>query len=288
MKRTDFLKMLSLGSLALPGVLKGSLLQPITQQLFSPSVNAQDRVLILIRLGGGNDGLNTVIPIDQYANLLLQRPQIILPQSSILQLTPATGLHPAMSGMHSLYNAGKLSVVQNVGYPNQNRSHFRSTDIWSTGMMSQSATTGWIGRYLDTEYPGYPTNYPNANNPDPFAISMGQELSPTCQGLTSNFSQAVVDPFSSFNLNQSVVLNDGTYFGSHMEFLSLLIDQTNLYGAQITNAANAGNTLSTLYDPNSDLAEQLRYVAQMISGGLQTKVYIVNHTGYDTHDAQVD
>lgn len=280
--------MLSLGSLALPGVLKGMKMQPLAKQLFTASVNAQDRVLVLIRLGGGNDGLNTVIPIDQYANLTIQRPEVLLPQSSILPLTPQTGLHPAMTGMQSLYNAGKLSVVQNVGYPNQNRSHFRSTDIWSTGMMSQSATTGWLGRYLDTEFPNYPANYPDATNPDPFAITMGQEISPTCQGLMGNFSQSVIDPFSSFNLSQSVVLNDGTYFGSHMEFLSLLIDQTNLYGTQILNAATSGNTLSTLYDLNNPLAVQLRYIAQMISGGLQTKVYIVNLNGFDTHDNQVD
>jgi hypothetical protein len=103
----------------------------------------------------------------------------------------------------------------------------------------------------------------------------------------ANFSHAINDPFSTTNLLTANVVNDGTYFGSHMEYLATLIDQTNAYGDQINTAANAGSTMSTLYDANNPIAVQLRYVAQMISGGLQTKVYILNINGFDTHDAQV-
>jgi hypothetical protein len=117
---------------------------------------------------------------------------------------------------------------------------------------------------------------------------MGSEVSATCQGLVGNFSHAVSDPFSSSVLPLTPVVNDGTYYGSQIEYISTLINQTNEYGQQINGAAVAGNSLSNLYDPQNPLAVQLKYIAQMISGGLKTKVYILNVNGFDTHDAQVD
>ncbi|MCA6364924.1 MAG: DUF1501 domain-containing protein [Bacteroidetes bacterium] len=287
MKRSDFIRLMSVGSLALPSVMKGMKVQPVMQPLFTTSVNAQDRVLVLIRLNGGNDGLNTLIPLDQYAHLAIQRPNVVLPESSLLKITDTLAFHPAMTGMEYLFDTGRVGIVQNVGYPEQNRSHFRSMDIWSTGMLDAAATTGWMGRYFDANWPGFPTAYPNADQPDPFAITMGYEVSSTCQGLMANFSHAITDPFESYNLDPAGIVNDGTYYGSHMEFLATLIDQTNAYGQQIYNSANAGNSLSNLYDPDNELAVQLRYIAQMISGGLKTKVYIVNINGFDTHDSQV-
>ncbi len=288
MKRRNFLKNMTLASLATPFALKGVNYQGIAKKLFNYSKSAEDRVLVIVRLNGGNDGLNTVIPLDQYGNLLVQRPNVIIPQSNIIQVTPEIGFHPVMTGMRNMYNDGNLTVIQNVGYPEQNRSHFRSMDIWTSGMTNISETRGWLGRYLDSVYPNYPNDYPNAANPDPFAISMGYEVSATCQGLMSNFSNAINDPFATVNLLNTGVTNDGSYFGSHMEYLSILIDQTNQYGATINAAANSGASLSTLYDVNNPLAVQLKNVAKMISGGLKTKVYILNINGFDTHDSQVD
>lgn len=263
-------------------------LQSVGKTLFDVSKSAEDRVLVIIRLNGGNDGLNTVIPRDQYANLTIQRSNVLLPENSILPLTTEVGLHPSMTGIQNMFNSGKVGVIQNVGYPEQNRSHFRSMDIWSSGLTDSSPSTGWMGRKLDADYPGYPTGYPNSTDTDPFAISMGYGVSSTCQGIMANFSHAVSNPFDVFNLTGSGVVNDGTYYGDHMEYLKTLIDQANAYGAQINAAATAGNTMSTLYDPANELATQLQYVAQMISGGLKSKVYILNINGFDTHDAQVD
>jgi uncharacterized protein (DUF1501 family) len=287
MKRRDFIKNTTLSSLAIPFVLKDLKYQAIAQQLFTPSRSAEDKVLVLIKLGGGNDGLNTLIPLDGYDNLVNQRSNIILPENSLLGITETLAFHPSMTGMRDLYQNGKLSIVQNVGYPEQNRSHFRSTDIWSTGMMDQGATTGWLGRHLDANFPNFPEDYPNDNNPDPFAISMGNQVSATCQGLMANFSHTVQDPFDTFSLTENGTVNDGTYFGDHMEYLGTIIAQTNAYGSQITAGVNAGSTLSTMYDDNNPIAVQLRYIAQMISGGLETKIYILNLDGFDTHDAQV-
>ncbi len=262
-------------------------MQAVTKKLFNYSKMAEDRVLVIIRLNGGNDGLNTVIPRDQYANLTIQRNDILIPENQVLPLTTTVGLHPQMTGMKNMFDNGKLAIIQNVGYPQQNRSHFRSMDIWTSGALNPQVTTGWLGRAMDNDYPNFPSAYPNTTYPDPFAISMGYSVSATCQGLMGNFSHAVEDPFATFSLQTSASLNDGSYYGSHMEYIATMIGQANAYGGQVNQAANAGSTLSTMYDPTNNLAKQLRYVAQMISGGLDTKVYILNINGFDTHDAQV-
>lgn len=287
MKRRSFVKNVSLASVATPFAINNINFQAISKKLFDVPKSAEDRVLVLIRLNGGNDGLNTVIPLDQYDNLVIQRQNIIIPQASILPVTTEIGFHPTMTGMKNMYDNGKLSIIQNVGYPEQNRSHFRSMDIWSTGSLDIAETRGWLGRHFDEEYPNFPDDYPNATYPDPFAISMGYEVSSTCQGLMANFSHAVNNPFDNMGVTGGNATNDGTYYGSHMEYITTLIAQTNAYGQNINDAANAGNTLSSLYDPNNEIAKQLKYVAQMISGGLKTKVYILNINGFDTHDAQV-
>jgi uncharacterized protein (DUF1501 family) len=288
MKRRNFVKTISLSSVAAPFLLKDLKFQAIGKELFrTKEKSAEDKVLIIIRLGGGNDGLNTVIPLDHYANLTLQRSNIMLPESNLLTLTDTIALHPSMTGMQALFNEGKMGIVQNVGYPDQNRSHFRSTDIWNSGLMEPSASTGWLGRDFDTHFPNFPMDYPNPTHQDPFAISMGSQISATCQGLMGNFSHTVNNPLDTFSLTETGVLNDGTYYGSQMEYLATIIEQTNAYGSQVNGAVNNGQTLSTLYDETNPLAVQLRYIAQMISGGLKTKVYILNIDGFDTHDSQV-
>ena len=288
MKRRDFVKNVALASASLPFVSNGFGMQAIGEKLFNFSTGAEDRVLVMIRLNGGNDGLNTVIPIDQFANLMLHRSEIIIPQNQLLSVTPTVGFHPVMQGMKNLFDQGKLSVVQNVGYPDQNRSHFRSMDIWTSGSTDVSETRGWLGRYFDSYNPNYPTGYPNATCPDPFAISMGSEVTATCQGIAANFSHAVSNPNNAVNLYEGTFVNDGSYYGNHVEFVATIIDQTNSFGQVIHAAAQAGSNLSTMYDPSNNLATQLKYVAQMISGGLKTKVYVLSLGGFDTHDNQAD
>ena len=288
MKRRQFIKNVALTSASLPFVSNGFGMQALSQKLFNFSTGAEDRVLVMIRLNGGNDGLNTVIPLDQYANLMIHRPGIILPQNQILSVTPEVGFHPQMQGMKGLFDQGKLSVIQNVGYPEQNRSHFRSMDIWTSGSLDVSETRGWLGRHFDSYNPNYPTGYPNVTYPDPFAISMGSEVTATCQGIAANFSHAVSNPNNTVNLYQGGFVNDGSYYGEHVEFVGTIIEQTNSFGQVIHAAAQAGSSLSAMYDPSNNLATQLKYVAQMISGGLKTKVYVLSLGGFDTHDNQAD
>ncbi|NBX80530.1 MAG: DUF1501 domain-containing protein, partial [Flavobacteriales bacterium] len=123
---------------------RGMGFEAITKDLFSVPKTGEDRVLVLIRLNGGNDGLNTLIPLDQYSKLTIQRPNILIPENQLLSLTADNALHPSMTGMKNMFNDGKLSIIQNVGYPEQNRSHFRSMDIWTSGSLAQNETRGWL------------------------------------------------------------------------------------------------------------------------------------------------
>ena len=143
------------------------------------ATSGNDNVLVIIQLSGGNDGLNTVIPMSEYGNYYNARTNIAIPEKKVLKLTEndATGLHPSMTAMQNLFSEGKLNIVQSVGYPQPSFSHFRATDIWMSGSDStQYLNTGWAGRYLDDIYPNYPEGYPNTNNPDPLAIQIGSEI----------------------------------------------------------------------------------------------------------------
>lgn len=288
MERRKFLKTTGFASLSVPFLFKNYTFGAVTERLFRIEKSLEDRVLVLIRLNGGNDGLHTVLPMDYYANLTKQRANIILPENKLISISPKNAFHPVMKGMADLFQEGKLGIVQNVGYPEQNRSHFRSMDIWTSGSTNIATTTGWLGRNLEIQHPGFPEAYPDEANPDPFAISMGYEVSATCQGLVANFSHTVTNPSTYFSANTASAANDGTYYGGHMEFLSTMIAQTNKYGKRIYDLSKDVKNISTKYDPKNDLATQLKYVAQMIHSGLKTNIYIVNINGFDNHDSQVE
>ena len=230
-----------------------------------------------------------MIPIDQYSNLANARQNILIPENSVLTIEDNAGFHPVMGGMQALYNDGKMNIIQSVGYPNQNRSHFRSLDIWTTGSAADEfLTTGWLGRYFDSLHPGFPQDYPNDDCPDPFAITLGSIVSETCQGPATNFSMAVIDPENLATIieGEEGSLDLNTCYGYELDFLRTSIKQTNAYADSIETAASNGNNLAQ-YPGDNRLAEQLRIIAQLISGGLGTQVYVVNLGGFDTHALQI-
>ena len=250
---------------------------------------SNENVLVIIQLSGGNDGLNTVIPISDYANYYNARTNIAIPENKILKLTgtDATGIHPAMTAMQNLFSDGKLNVVQSVGYPQPSFSHFRATDIWMSGADSNEyLNTGWAGRFLNSENPDYPDGYPNKDKPDPLAIQIGSLATLTCQGPSVNMGLSISDPSSFYNLldgTNATVSN--TNAGYELSFLRSIAKQTNQYTARI-KAASDSVTKQVTY-PNNSLASQLKIVARLIKGGLKTKVYMVNYGGFDTHAGQV-
>ncbi len=254
--------------------------------------SASDRVLVLIQLNGGNDGLNMVIPLDRYPELMNARANIVIPENKVLKLTDATGLHPAMTGLHDLYTAGRVNVIQGVTYPNPNKSHFRGTDIWLTASDSnQTLGTGWLGRYLDQAYPDFPNGYPNEIAPDPLAIQIGSVVSTGLQGPAGSMGMAITSSTSFYQLlSGGVDEAPDTPAGHELTFIRQVAQQTSVYVDRIKAAAAKVKTQSPLYpSPGTNkLADQLKIVAQLIAGGLKTRIYITNLGGFDTHSGQVD
>ncbi|MVM30183.1 DUF1501 domain-containing protein [Spirosoma sp. HMF4905] len=301
MKRRDFLAATSAS--VLPIMLDGFGLKAMSHQsalvqsLLNTSALASDRILIIIYLNGGNDGLNTVIPLDQYSLYNGLRSNIAIPQNAVLGLdgNPATGLHPAMTGMRDLYNDGKLSIIHSVSYPNPDQSHYRATDIWMTAVDSnQISSSGWAGRYLENRFPGYPTGYPNDQMEDPLAIQIGYLTSTALLGSQQSMGIALSDPDSFYQLvgSTSTTSPNDLPCCDAGELIAFIRKQQALsvgYSSEIKQAADAGQNLATYpASGQNSLADQLKIVARLIHGGLKTKIYFVSLGGFDTHSGQVD
>ncbi|MEE9438806.1 MAG: DUF1501 domain-containing protein [Saprospiraceae bacterium] len=284
MKRRSFLKYTS--AVAVPTIL-GKL--PVYAFANSGSIQLGDKIIILIQLNGGNDGLASLVPLDQYDNLANVRSNIIIPENKLLKINDTLALHPSLNGFRDLYDKGNLKIIQNVGYPAPNRSHFRSRDIWHTASDSNEIKhTGWLGRNFEIDYPNYPNNYPNSDFPDPFAVTMGNSVSETCQGDNTNYSMAVSNPSSINELNEQ--LSNESVTGCAIDNITHInntIKQSNVYGKRMEEAYALGNNLSGKYDENDRLSIQLKSIARLISGGLQTQVYVASLGGFDTHADQV-
>ncbi len=249
-----------------------------------------DQVLVLVYLNGGNDGLNTVVPLDQLSNLNSSRPLVALPDASLLRLEGTNvGLHPSLVEFKELFDENRLQIIQNVGYPDQNFSHFRSTDIWMSGSSSDElVTSGWAGRYLDEEFPGYPFDYPNESMTDPLAIEIGYGSSLMLQGPSSNMGMVIQDPSWFYNLVNNVEdPAPDTPAGDRLRFVRLVARQSQQYGTVVRDAADAAPAQLD-YPENNRLAEQLKIVSRLIAGGLKTRVYVVSYGQFDTHDMQVE
>ncbi|GAB4045061.1 DUF1501 domain-containing protein [Spirosoma litoris] len=301
MKRRDFLAAASAS--VLPVMLDGFGLKAMSpqsalvQSLLGTTALTSDRVLVIVYLNGGNDGLNTVIPLDQYSLYNGLRSNIAIPQNAVLGLdgNPATGLHPAMTGMRDLYNDGKLSIIHSVSYPNPDQSHYRATDIWMTAVDSTvTSNSGWAGRYLENRFPGYPVGYPNTQMEDPLAIQIGYLTSTALLGSQQSMGIALSDPNSFYQLVGSASAISPTDLpccdaGDLIAFIRKQQALSVGYASEIKAAADAGQNLATYPDNGlNSLADQLKIVARLIHGGLKTKIYFVSLGGFDTHSGQVD
>ena len=296
MKRRDFIRSTAPAGIVFPALINGFTFKAFAE---SPLVSAltqapteTDHVLVIIQLNGGNDGLNMVIPIDQYDNLAIARSNIILPKNKILKLngTSFTGLHPSMTGLQTLFNQEKLQIIQSVGYPQPNFSHFRATDIWlSASDSNQTINSGWAGRYLNEEYTNYPMGYPNTVMPDPLAIQIGSFVSPAMQGPAVNMGMAISDPVNFYNLINGIQGSaPNTRGGRELTYIRQIAQQTQQYGNVIKSAAAKVTKQFAGYPTGNSLADQLKIVARLIGGGLKTRIYMVSLGGFDTHAQQVN
>lgn len=284
MDRRNFLRT---GALSLPLFAGAPLSAGLTNSLRALVNPDSDRVLVLVQLNGGNDGLSNLVPINHYDRLMQVRSNLMVPQNRLLNIDNDLAFHPAAAGMHRLYQDGKMTAVQGVAYPDQNRSHFRSTDIWtSASEANELVTSGWLGRNFERTSPDFPDGYPNEDNPHPFAVAMGNQVSQTCQGVGTNFSMAVTDPFNLLTLagGGDAPLPDN-FYGDELSFLRTSIVQANAYGEVVKEVAEQGD--SRVDYPDTRFARELKNVAYLISGGLKTKVYVVSLGGFDTHANQV-
>jgi uncharacterized protein (DUF1501 family) len=295
MKRRDFFR--NTVPILLPSLVHGMSFRAWASSPFLRAAArgvGEGRVVVLIQLNGGNDGLNTVIPLEQYDDYYKARANIAIPQDKVLRLNgnDKTGLHPAMPELQQLYAAGKLTIVQGVSYPQPNFSHFRATDIWLTGAdAAQILPTGWAGRYLDEEYPEFPYNYPNPDMPDPLAIQVGSLVSPALQGPALTMGMAISNPNSFYDLlNDRSAPAPATRAGDQLVYIREMAVKTDQYAGVIKKAAQKITRQSDCYPPagKNPLADQLKIVARLIAGGLKTRFYLVSMGGFDTHAKQTD
>ena len=261
-------------------------------------------ILVVLQLAGGNDGLNTVIPLgnDEYRK---SRPTIGVPEASILKLDPQTGLHPSLSGLASAYQEGHLAVVQGVGYPNPNRSHFRSTEIWATAVDSnKSSNTGWIGRYFDNACSGCDASVGIAMASQmPQALTASVPKGVLYQGgggggkkknKKSGGVQAKADGSMMMEEDDDAgqaggsigMLNGPGNLGklSALDFLERTEMDAKVSQQEIAQAS--GKAKNSVPYPGTRLGQNFAMVSRLIAGGMPTRIYYLSLGGFDTHTQQ--
>jgi len=286
--RRNFLKNLGLSTGA--SLMLGNLpvkalgVSPLTMALMN---GPSDRVLVLIRLKGGNDGLNTVIPLFDYDTYRNRRPTIGWTENRILNLDNQFGLPDVMEKTQQMWQEGKMKVVNTVGYPEQNLSHFRSADIWSSASDAQELdNSGWLGRWIMKENPGIPDTSPEI----PPAIQIGDSGSLTFNNEDMlNLAVSVSRPDELREIAENGTLYDtqnlpDCFYGEQVGYLRTIANSTFQYAEIIADAFDASDN-SIEYN-GSNLARQLSLVARLIKGNLGTKLYMVTLDGFDTHARQ--
>jgi uncharacterized protein (DUF1501 family) len=293
MKRRSFLtqSILGLASPLVSNAFGGS--QKLTSVLSAAidSVDlANDHVLVLIQLAGGNDGLNTILPLETFGNLWAARNAIIVPDDKFLttKLSKRIAFHPAIEGIKNLFEENKVRIVNGVGYPNPDFSHFKSIDVWMTGSDStQTLSTGWMGRYLANQFQNYPVGYPNSQFQDPPAIITNAVQPLLLQGQSSNFGEVVIDPTNNFQLGYSKYpFIAAGKAAKEIEYLRQSSELANNYTNRLYDKAIKVGQQKPY--PDTNLGYQLKNISKLIASGVKTKIYVASMPGFDTHANQVD
>ena len=268
LKRRDFLKISSLAtaSLLMPNFLKAMTLPEI--------IDKENRILIILQLSGGNDGLNTIIPT---GNDIYFRERETIAVKDALRLTDDAGINPNLSFFKELFDSGELAVLNNVGYPNPDKSHFRSMDIWQSASKSDEfLETGWVGRYLDEAC--YNCDHPTQ------ALEIDDMLSLALKGKEKK-AFAFKDPKRLYQTSQEKYFKSLSDNHHHDHETVDYLYQT--MGSTINNAGyifeKSKAKASTDSYPNTALGKDFKNIASLINSDINTKVYYLSVGSFDTH-----
>ncbi len=292
--RRDFLYFTGLAAIG-----GGMMLNNIPVEAFGPSPlmgalsNAEtDRSLVLLRFKGGSDGQNIVVPIGQYDLYSTFRPNIAIPNDTDNMIPLGEGAFGVpkltMTPASELWDAGKMKIAHSVGYPNQNRSHFRSTDIWASASdYNEFINSGWIGRYLEQEYPAYFLAPPSF----PAAIKIGTQNDMIFRGASNPLGLVFNNVDEFYQIAQTGQLYDTNnlpecLYGEELGFIREMSNNTFRYSQALKDAYDSSSTDVTY--PDNDLADQLLIVSRLIKGRLGAKVYMVEIGGFDTHSNEIN
>lgn len=270
----------TVGGMMIPNFLKAFEKQNLGQN------QSTDKTLVIIQLSGGNDGLNTVVP---YRNDIYYkaRPNIAIPSEKVLKLNDEVGLNPAMESLRGLYDNGLVNIINNVGYPNPDRSHFRSMDIWQTASEStEYLNTGWIGRYLDAKCIGNCVPYQALEIDDTLSLSMkGAKV----KALSVQDPEKLYKQVSANFINK-VAQNKAVNEHDNVAYLYKTLAETASSAEFLHTKQHAAQKIykSTNQYPQGELGQRLKTISELIVSGMPTNIYYVSISGFDTHFNQVN
>lgn len=303
MERRKFLQnssAVAVGALAAPYIMKGERLFDVKpmEKLLSA---ADDNILIILEMFGGNDGLNTILPYHQEEEYMKLRPQLNIPPDFAYQYGSSNlYMHYGLvddvvnNGLLGLMDQGRLAIVQGVGYPEPNLSHFRSQEIWLSGIVDSDPKVklleGWLGRYFAHKLPNFPEVVPD----HPLAVQLGSNLSLLFKSNKGHTGIALGKPDDFFNLGQGLTPKMGLYpqpissfHQKEFNFVHAIAKQSELYANAIKDAYDSGiSKIKVEY--SGTLGEQMRTISALIAGGLKSKVYYVNISNFDSHAQQAN
>lgn len=271
----------TIGGMMIPNFLKAFEMQQLGQSQIT------DKILVVIQLSGGNDGLNTIVP---YRNDIYykSRPSIAIQSEKVLKLNDEVGLNPAMESLRALYDNGQMSIINNVGYPNPDRSHFRSMDIWQTASEStEYLNTGWIGRYLDANCAGNCVPYQALEIDDTLSLSMKGEK---VKALSVQDPEKLYKQVSGNFINK-VAQNTPAQGHDNLAYLYKTLAETASSAEFLHSKRSAAQTKifrSTNQYPQGELGQRLKTISELIISGMPTNIYYVSISGFDTHFNQVN
>lgn len=242
----------------------------------SSGININGKRLVVVQLSGGNDGLNTIVPFrnDDYYKL---RPTLCIKSSEVIKVSTELGMHPSLKNMASMFDRGEMSIFNQVGYPNQNMSHFRATDIWLTASDADKYySTGWLGNYLDAE-----CAHPHS------AIEIGTSMSLALKGQ-KGLGMAFIHPAELKRAGDTAFFNDLTKVSHQgndpLDYLYKTFTNTKASTDYLFNKFKTYQ--SQVEYPNSELSKSLKTIGSLIGSGIETAVYYVSMGGFDTHSNQ--